>query len=64
MMVNTLLDQKTDMYFTMKCPGECDGCRYKKRVPGDVDRIDREPRYYCSLIFVGKENCKDEEKSL
>lgn len=49
--------------FLMKCPGECDGCRYKKRVPGDVDRIDREPRYYCGLIYE-KENCKDEEKSL
>ena len=55
MMVNKELDQKIDMYFTMKCPGECDGCRYKKRVPGDVDRIDREPMYYCSLIFVAKE---------
>ena len=29
------------------CTGECDGCRHKKRVPGDIDRIDREPRYFC-----------------
>lgn len=29
------------------CTGDCDGCRHKKRVPGDIDRIDREPRYFC-----------------
>lgn len=34
------------------CTGECDGCRHKKRVPGDIDRIDREPRYFCEYDLV------------
>lgn len=52
-----------DFDFLMKCPGECDGCRYKSVVPGTEDRIDREPAYYCSLIFE-KESCEDEEETL
>lgn len=32
-----------------ECTGECDSCPYKTRVPGDYDRIDREPRYFCKL---------------
>lgn len=33
-----------------ECSGECDHCMFRERVPGDTDRIDREPRYYCSLF--------------
>lgn len=33
-----------------ECTGDCDYCMYKKRVPGDTDRIDREPHYYCGLF--------------
>lgn len=29
------------------CTGDCDSCPHRKRVPGDTDRIDREPRYFC-----------------
>ena len=29
------------------CTGECDSCPHRKRVPGDIDRIDREPQYFC-----------------
>lgn len=29
------------------CTGECDSCPHRKRVPGDIDRIDREPAYFC-----------------
>lgn len=37
-----------------KCPGECDGCRYKGTVPGTDERIDREPSYYCRLEYRSK----------
>ena len=30
------------------CNEDCDHCQFRRRVPGDIDRIDREPRYYCS----------------
>ena len=32
-----------------ECTGECECCKHCKRVPGDYDRIDREPRYFCDL---------------
>lgn len=32
------------------CVGDCDHCPFRSRLPGDIDRIDREPRYYCSLF--------------
>ena len=32
------------------CDGECEHCSFRRRVPGDIDRIDCEPRYYCSLV--------------
>ena len=34
------------------CSGDCDTCPHRKRVPGDYDRIDREPRYYCDYEEV------------
>lgn len=36
------------------CTGECDSCPHKKRVPGDIDRIDREPRYFCDYELKGE----------
>ena len=36
-------------YKDTQCSGECDYCMYKSIVPGTDERIDREPRYYCSL---------------
>lgn len=34
------------------CTGECDSCPHRKRVPGDIDRIDREPRYFCDYSIL------------
>lgn len=45
-LINTLL---LDALYDC-CSGECDTCIFRKRVPGDPDRIDREPRYYCGLF--------------
>lgn len=33
-----------------ECYGDCDYCPHRYIVPGTEDRIDREPRYYCSLF--------------
>lgn len=30
--------------------GDCDECKYRRIVPGTDERIDREPKYYCSLF--------------
>lgn len=32
-----------------RCNGDCDYCIYKSIVPGTDERIDREPKYFCSL---------------
>ena len=44
--------QKQEEFEKMKenCTGDCDDCMFRKRVPGDLDRIDREPQYYCGLF--------------
>lgn len=41
-----------ELWLDYFCDGDCDECVMKMRVPGDTDRIDREPQYICECDYV------------
>ena len=47
--IGELISAKKEELNSDTCSGECDYCMYKSIVPGTDERIDREPRYFCSL---------------